>query len=1099
MLGGYSAQSQCLTNSLIINTGYDPLTGLAIPGGPDGTTPVPDPHWIVTYEDPSIATAIMSTGLIEVVPGSNAFIITTLPGWISNPIPNPGGWLSCINSTTYTTDGTGPSGTPYNVLFARSFRMCSGDNITFDFYIANDNYIDAIDVDGVLLTFAQPAAPIPGHFTAFTHFTQTLPLAAGTHTITVSSHNYNETSAVPNPTGINIYGTVSSATATNSLVSESFGGCASFVCASTCNSISLPDTLMPCIGSVITLPATLTGTNPVLDITWSPIAGLSSSTVLTPTLTVGPVSGYYNIDVRSLITFNLVYNGDFSLGNTGFSSSYTYAAPPSPVLLEGDYSVYTDPFGVHGGFTSMADHTTGAGDMMIINGGPIASDIWCQTIPVTPNTDYDFSAWIANCSSITVGADVPILQFKINGILIGVPTAITSVPGVWTNFFTTWNSGINTTATICINDQNTTSAGNDFAIDDISFQEICTVRDSVYIDVQQPDTTFFRHDTTMCIALAPLTLPAPTGYATYAWSTGATTPAIFVSASGTYIAYSINGCTVRVDTFAVNFIPLPVPALGNDTGFCTGNTLVLSSVQPSGTSYLWSTGSTGDSIHVSVSGMYWLRLNNGCIVTDTIRIAVSPYPVVDLGPDTGNCNGALISLQSSVVYTSPTYLWNTGSGASSIVVGASGTYWLQVTVGGCPGSDTINVRIVVDTMTLYNNDTAICRGQSIKGMSTGSPGMSYLWLPTAGIGLPTYPNPLITPDTSAMYYLIGRYPGCPDLVDSFYIDVQPNPIVYAGGNRAVCEFDTLHLHAMADPRWYTHYNYSWSPGISIDDSLKRDVVFTAGDSTHIILTVSTPAGCIGQDSALLIVHPGNFVIFDSLYNICPRDSVQFQPEGGFAYAWHPGIYLSDSTIAEPWVHAITTQRYTLIASSDYGCKDTLSTIVVVRPGGVVYLGDSVTIYPGESYQISPQTNCVNFTWFPPSGLDNPYISNPVATPVVNTKYKVEAMNEWGCRASDSISIYFEPSAVLALPNAFTPGSGVNNKFYVLKRGIATLKYFRVYNRWGNMVFETTNIDEGWDGTFNNKPQPFGVYVYVIEAETNDGTIFEKHGNVTLIR
>jgi gliding motility-associated-like protein len=92
-----------------------------------------------------------------------------------------------------------------------------------------------------------------------------------------------------------------------------------------------------------------------------------------------------------------------------------------------------------------------------------------------------------------------------------------------------------------------------------------------------------------------------------------------------------------------------------------------------------------------------------------------------------------------------------------------------------------------------------------------------------------------------------------------------------------------------------------------------------------------------------------------------------------------------------------------------------------------------------------------------------------------------------------------PGTLLALPNAFSPGTGINNLFKIIKRGEATLNYFRIYNRWGNLVYESSNIDEGWDGTYNGKPQPFDVYVFEIEAQTGNGTIFHKHGNVTLVR
>ena len=86
-----------------------------------------------------------------------------------------------------------------------------------------------------------------------------------------------------------------------------------------------------------------------------------------------------------------------------------------------------------------------------------------------------------------------------------------------------------------------------------------------------------------------------------------------------------------------------------------------------------------------------------------------------------------------------------------------------------------------------------------------------------------------------------------------------------------------------------------------------------------------------------------------------------------------------------------------------------------------------------------------------------------------------------------------------MPNAFVPGSGPNGELKIIKRGVATLKYFRIFNRWGQEVFSTNNIDEGWDGRYNGSSQPMGVYVYMIEAYTNTGKRFYKQGNITLIR
>lgn len=868
-----------------------------------------------------------------------------------------------------------------------------------------------------------------------------------------------------------------------------------------CNTLTLPDTITVCVGDTMTIPATMGGTDSVLSYAWSPASGLSSTTILNPVVT-GISSNYYYLTLRSLNENNLVVNGDFTAGNTGFSSSYTYSPPPSATLLEGRYSVYTNPFGVHTGFTSMPDHTTGTGNMMIINGGPTAVDVWCQTITVTPNTDYNFSAWFANCSSVTTGPNVPILQFRINGILQGTPTTVTTAPGVWMNFATTWNSGPSTTATICIYDAVTTAAGNDFAIDDILFQRICTTTDSVYVRVNPFDTTTSITRDTLCSAGLPTIIFAPAGHTSYLWSTGSTSPTgIMATAAGTYWVTAQSDCAVISDTTVIFTYLSPNVYLGNDTGFCIGNTYKLSSPQPTGSTFAWSTGSTTDTIHVSSSGHYVLTVTSadGCVGVDSVDIMVSPPPVVNLGPDTTNCDGSPILVMSSVPYTAPAYLWHNGTIAPTYTATASGTYWLQVTEYGCSGADTIHLAIKYDTFTLYNPDTAICKGQSVQIRATGHPELQFHWLPTTGILFPDVMTPLITTDTSAMYYMIAHLEGCADGIDSVYIDVQPNPDPFLGTTRRVCEFDTVHIVSYVDPPWYTRYSYSWSPSTNLDHSNLRSVTFKAGPTTNLILTVTTPAGCTGSDSVMIVSSPGNFASVIADTAICPHDSVMLTTSGAVGYTWTPQSGLSNPNGGSPWAKPVNDQTYVALARSADGCLDTLTVNIQVHPAAVLHMPDSVTIFTGESYQITTQTNGTKFSWTPSGGLSGKFIANPVATPEVSTRYVLTAATEDGCVAVDSIRINLNDNALVDVPNAFTPDGGTNNKLYVLKRGIVTLKSFRIFNRWGNLVFETADINAGWDGTYKGVPQPLGVYVYTVEGFTDTGKPVIKSGNVTLLR
>ena len=428
------------------------------------------------------------------------------------------------------------------------------------------------------------------------------------------------------------------------------------------------------------------------------------------------------------------------------------------------------------------------------------------------------------------------------------------------------------------------------------------------------------------------------------------------------------------------------------------------------------------------------------------------------------------------------------------------TVTIQPAAAACAVIDQVNLMVIPNSFTISPTDTTICKGNSVQILGTPYPLFSYHWSPSEGIPTLNTLTPLITPDTSTTYIVTASYSKCPDMHDTLVINVQPNPKAYIGGNQFVCQFDTLHINASVTPMWFQQYIYSWAPSANLDNDTTSTVVFHGDTSTMVTFTVTTSAGCTAVDSALITVYPGNFAsINPNAQSFCPHDTAVLSPVGGVSYNWSPSLYLSSNTAIQPIIKPITSQTYTVIATSQYGCLDTFTYTATVYPAAVLYIGDSVTLHPGETYQMDPQTNCTQFLWFPPAGLSNANISNPIANPTISTKYIVYGVTDWGCKTSDSINIYVDPGTLLALPNAFTPGNGPNNEFKIIKQGIASLNYFRIFNRWGNLVFETNDIDKGWNGEFNGVPQPLDVYVYDVEAVTSTGEIFKKHGNLTLLR
>jgi gliding motility-associated-like protein len=143
---------------------------------------------------------------------------------------------------------------------------------------------------------------------------------------------------------------------------------------------------------------------------------------------------------------------------------------------------------------------------------------------------------------------------------------------------------------------------------------------------------------------------------------------------------------------------------------------------------------------------------------------------------------------------------------------------------------------------------------------------------------------------------------------------------------------------------------------------------------------------------------------------------------------------------------------------------------------------------------------VAYAWFPTDSLSDAGIAAPIAAPTSSTWYTVYVTAENGCGRFDSVFVeVLDRCAGLLLPNAFTPdGDGRNDAFRIQPIGDDQLVEMTVFNRWGELIFQSANAEIGWDGTYRGKPQPLGVYLYVLRFRC-DGADFQKSGTVTLLR
>lgn len=527
---------------------------------------------------------------------------------------------------------------------------------------------------------------------------------------------------------------------------------------------------------------------------WDPPAGLNNPNIQNPMATP-LVTTTYTVTVGQT-TGNLVFNGDFSQGNVGFGSDYTYATQLNP---EGLYSIVTDANTVHNAFQGIG-HTGNApvDSFMVVNGaGTPNQNVWCQTVSVTPNTEYYFGAWV----STVVASSPAILQFSINGQVLGTPFTAPFNINNWTQFFETWNSGTATTATICVVNQNTNTGGNDFALDDISFSTFCTNTAEVTVTVNPLPVADAGEDQSICVG--DVTQMDGSGGVTYQWAppiglADPNDPASdadpIITTVYTLIVQDNIGCT-DTDEMTLTVNPLPPASAGPDHEICIGESVVLQG--SGGTGYEWTPGtflddplsqlplSTPDQ---TISYLVTVTDGNSCVNIDSVTVVVNPLPIIDAGPDSMICANATIVLQAT---GGDTYLWSPLIGLSdpqSASPSASPlspiTYTVVGTdVNGCVNSDSVNITIFTVTA---GPDSIICLNDSVQAFVSG--GAIFSWTPAEGVSDASSGTPYLSPEISTSYMVtVTSQFGC-EAYAEVNIDILTLPVAqFAVGFEPGCE------------------------------------------------------------------------------------------------------------------------------------------------------------------------------------------------------------------------------------------------------------------------------------------------------------------------
>ncbi len=530
------------------------------------------------------------------------------------------------------------------------------------------------------------------------------------------------------------------------------------------------------------------------------------------------------------------------------------------------------------------------------------------------------------------------------------------------------------------------------------------------------------------------------------------------------------------------------------------------------------------------AGVYTLNVldNNNCPGTTTITITEpsTGTTTASAGPDQSMCsNTAVLAGNTPSIGTG---IWTLVSGTGTITTPSSETSGLtglgiganvfQWTISNapCPSS--------TDQVTITNTgggspasagpDQSICSSSAV--LAGNTPGLGTgVWTLVSGTGTITTPA---SPTSGITGLGIGTIifewtisnPPCPSSSDqisitntgggpSVTISSQTNVSCYGGNNGSASASASGGTGSLT---------YLWSPGGGATSTANNLI---AGTYT---ITVTDSLGCAGIETAAIIQHDSISAQVTTTQTACGSNtgSAAVNASGGT----HPLTYLwNNGGAVTPSISNVGAGSYTVIITDSLNCTKTASGTVTAAGGPTANAGANVTINYGTSAQLTA-TGGGTYLWTPPAGLNCDTCPNPIAEPIRTSTYCVLVSDNSGCSDTACVTItvldtlpliildcgtVYLPGGTVYVPNAFTP----NNKDYLndVYKPIAYCVHdysFFIFNRWGEKIFETTNIDEGWNGYYRGKMCMPDVYVYKITFTDDPKNEFHQYvGKVTLMK
>jgi len=606
----------------------------------------------------------------------------------------------------------------------------------------------------------------------------------------------------------------------------------------------------------------------------------------------------------------------------------------------------------------------------------------------------------------------------------------------------------------------------------------CSASDSINLTVNPLPIFDLGIDQSICANGTKATFDVGAVFTKYLWNSGENTKTISTSIAGKH-KVTVTDANTCSSSDSVNLIvnPLPVFDLGLDKNICDDGSSATFDVGALFTSYIWNSGENTKTITTSLSGKHKVTVTdaNSCSSSDSINLTVNPLPVFDLGIDQSICaNGTKATFDVGAVFTK--YLWDSGENTKTIATAIAGKHKVTVSdVFGCSTSDSVSLALNALPTINIGPDLSVCENVLPMQFSiVVDAGNSVLW----NNGNTT---PSIALDRSGLYIVtVSNNNGC-SKTDSLWLQVNPLPSLDMGPDLVLCETSLpMNLNAGAGMD-----KYKWSSG----DSTQMKLIDTSG----VYIVEVSKKGCVKKSSIKVFIEEMPLLGLDKKRTIC--DGVPIS------------VYAKTNASKILWSTGDSTNEINISAAGDYD--------VTISNGLACVIHEKVTVRDEESplplledtavncfakntsLELNATTNAVNYFWSDSSSSAVNYVNQAGL-------YFVILISDKGCMSIDSIYVKELCAPSFFIPNAFTPNNDTKNDvFYVESTEELQDFELRIFNRWGEVIFKTNSIYEGWNGQLKSgQHAQEEVYVWLINYRypTISGSrAGSMNGTVTLLR